>query len=170
VQGGNRKSRLMDIYRSRAEQAAPTDPDGWARVLSFLSPPLDERLVRHVYADRHALDPAGILISSLPADNVEATFDGTSFVVLFGWDSSDGNYPNWAVRVSPEGAVLDATPIPLPVSLPSAASVGAPGRPRSLRPHRLAPAAGARGPRGARPPSTCAIHLDSECEGPPQGV
>ena len=52
VHGGKSELAFVDTYRSRAEQVAPTDPDGWARILPFLCPPLGERLVRHVHADR----------------------------------------------------------------------------------------------------------------------
>ncbi|MDI3284052.1 hypothetical protein [Polyangium sp. 15x6] len=83
-------------------------------------PPHTDGLALHaarVGASGAVLDPAGIKITDQTADEVAVTFDGANFVVFFVRRHQDNNNPLQAVRVSPQGVVLDAAPVVVPICM-----------------------------------------------------
>jgi phosphoribosylformylglycinamidine (FGAM) synthase PurS component len=64
------------------------------------------------------LDPAGFAISSVVDDQMmpALAFDGTNFCVVWEDDRDDTLYDIYGARVTPEGAVLDPTGIPIAVA------------------------------------------------------
>jgi hypothetical protein len=67
-----------------------------------------------IAADGTPLDAEGIPLTTEAAERVEVVFDGASFVVTW-LVSKDGDGPVQAVRVSPEGELLDAEPLSSPL-------------------------------------------------------
>ena len=69
-----------------------------------------------IAADGTRLDPEDILISSGPAQRAGVVFDGASFVVAWVYYDVEGSGYERAVRVSPDGELLDTAPWLLPLS------------------------------------------------------
>lgn len=68
-----------------------------------------------VSADGTVLDPAGILVTQEEAGVVGVVFDGTNYLVIFVLQIEGSDNPLRAVRVSPQGQVLDTLSIELPL-------------------------------------------------------
>jgi MYXO-CTERM domain-containing protein len=104
-------------------RAVASDGQGFFVLWTDARNPLDEGRSLYgarVSADGTALDPEAILVTQEEVDAVDVVFDGASYLVMFTRQQYEGSYdPVRAVRVSPEGQVLDATPVPLPLCSPT---------------------------------------------------